>query len=197
MVINRKKAAVVALTLTLGFVGSAAGYLYTMNKFMDEININKTGISQESAEDDAEAEVVEAASKEEKITPSTKMVYRYNFADDGVTEEVEEEPSYFLIDLTLSDLLKYYSTWDIVSFSSKEVVMEKTIYGPSMQRYVVGEKDGYIAVFYEQEQNGVNLKEITSIPVDALSEEERLRLTQGIKVIGKDSLARVLEDYSS
>ena len=37
--------------------------------------------------------------------------------------------------------------------------MEKTIYGPSMQRYVVGEKDGYIAVFYEQEQNGVNLKE--------------------------------------
>ena len=181
MVINRKKAAVVALTLTSGFVGSAAGYLYTMNKFMDEININKTGISQESAEDDAEAEVVEAASKEEKITPSTKMVYRYNFADDGVTEEVEEEPSYFLIDLTLSDLLKYYSTWDIVSFSSKEVVMEKTIYGPSMQRYVVG----------------VNLKEITSIPVDALSEEERLRLTQGIKVIGKDSLARVLEDYSS
>ncbi|MCI8341755.1 MAG: hypothetical protein HFE62_00855 [Firmicutes bacterium] len=196
MAVNIKALAVVALTITSGMLGCGAGYIYTVNKFKTDPDINERSVG-DNAEITEQQEALTVGQQEEKITPSTKMVYRYNFADDRVTEEVEEEPSYYLIDLTLSDLLKYYSTWDIVSFSSKEVVMEKTVYGPSMQRYVVGEKDGYIAVYFEKEQNGVNLKEVTSIPVDGLNEEERMRLMQGVKVIGKEALARTLEDYGS
>ena len=75
--------------------------------------------------------------------------------------------------------------------------MQKTVIGSSNQRYVIGEKEGYVAVFYEEEQQGISLKEVTDIPIDGLSEDEKLRLGEGIKVLGKEALDRTLENYSS
>jgi len=184
----------IASAIVFSSLGAGAGYLYTSSVYQDNPNI----IAQdEPLIEDFQEEAQNANIQEDKITPSTKIVYRYYYTDDQVMEEQEEVPPYFLLDLTLEDMLKYYSTWEIVSFSAKEVIMQKTVYGPSHQRYVVGEKDGYIAVFYEEEIEGISLKEVTEIPINGLSEEDLFRLSEGIKVIGKDALARTLENYSS
>lgn len=180
------------VAVACSLLGLSAGYFYTVNK-MDK----KIQTAEESLLIEKKDEATEVAISEEKITPSTKIVYRYYYTEDKVLEEQEEVPPYFLLGLTLSDMLKYYTTWDIVSFSSKEVIMERTVFGVSNQRYVIGEKDGYIAVFYEEEQQGISLKEVTDIPVDGLVEEEKLKLKEGVKIIGKEALDRSLESYSS
>ena len=77
------------------------------------------------------------------------------------------------------------------------MVLRRTVEGNSHERYIVGVKNGYVAVFYEEEQNGVSLKEQTNIPVSSLDEEEQKRLAEGILVVGKDRLAQVLQDYGS
>lgn len=143
-----------------------------------------------------EEETVTVATQS-KIQPSTKMIYQYYYPDDKVVEEQEDTPPYFLLDLTLTDMRKYYTDWQIVSFSSQEVVMRKIVQGKSNQRYIIGEKDGYVAVFYEQPQDGVVLHELTDTPLSALGEEEQQRLKDGIFVLGEDRLAKVLEDYGS
>ena len=181
----------IAVAVAFTCIGLATGYVYMSNK-MEASPIPM----QEEALGIAE-EVAKVSTGEDKITPSTKIVYRYYYTEDNVIETQEEVPPYFLLDLTLSDMLKYYATWDIVSFSSREVIMQKTVIGASNQRYVVGEKDGYIAVFYEEEQEGISLKEITEIPVTGFVEDEIFRLKEGIKVIGNDALARILENYGS
>ena len=191
---NKHVINLIASAIVFSSLGAGAGYLYTSSVYQDNPNI----IAQdEPLIEDFQEEAQNANMQEDKITPSTKIVYRYYYTDDQVMEEQEEVPPYFLLDLTLEDMLKYYSTWEIVSFSAKEVIMQKTVYGPSHQRYVVGEKDGYIAVFYEEEIEGISLKEVTEIPINGLSEEDLFRLSEGIKVIGKDALARTLENYSS
>ena len=76
-----------------------------------------------------------------KITPSTKIVYEYVYSEDGTVKTVEEEPPYFMLDLTFDDMLKYYPNWEIVSFSPQKVVMRKTIYGSDTQRYIVTDRD--------------------------------------------------------
>ena len=191
---NKKALGIVALAIFCGFIGAGLGYVYTTAKYGK--GAAQADEPQKTAEI-KEYEYTPTSVAEEKITPSTKMVYQYYYTEDGVTEVQEDIPPYFMLDLTLSDISKYYTTWDIVSFSPREVVMRKTIVGQSQQRYVVGQKDGYVAVYYEEEKEGISLKEITGIPVDGLSEDEKLRLNQGIKVMGNDALARTLENYSS
>ncbi len=135
--------------------------------------------------------------KTAKITPSTKMTYEYVYKQDNITEVIEDVPPYFLIDLTREDLEKNFKDWQIKSFSEREVVMQKSIDTESTQHYIIGEYDGFIAVFYEKEINGTNIKEITSIPLDGLTKDEQEKIKNGIKITGKDELIKFLEAYSS
>lgn len=135
--------------------------------------------------------------KTEKISPSTKMVYEYIYKDDNITETVEDVPPYFLIDLTRTDLENNFKDWQVKSFSNKEVVLQKAIEGESTQHYIIGEYDGYVAVFYEKEINGTKIKEITDISISSLPKEEQEKLKKGINITGKLELIKFLEDYSS
>lgn len=174
------------LVAALCFVSAALGYGVCRKKYREEIINEKI-----------EADVVVSSTGLQKINPSTKMVYEYYYPEDEVTEIYEDSPPYFLIDYTLEDLKRLYSNWTIVSFSDKEVVMKKQISGPSSQRYIIGEEDGYIAVFYDLENNERILKEITDKPVSALPETEQGEIKTGIKVTGNERLYRVLENYTS
>ncbi len=144
-------------------------------------------------EDDNITVITETA----RITPSTKMVYEYYYTEDGVTQTLEDVPPYFLLDMTLEDMKKVYTDWKIISFSSKEVVMRKTLEAKSNEQYIIGEKNGYVAVYYKEAQHGIILHEITNTPISALPLEEQERLLEGISVIGDENLSKILSDYTS
>lgn len=170
--------------------------------------VNKKNQSELQANDEVLGEpILKTASDENKetvlvttnskITPSTKMVYQYYYPKDDVMEQQEDIPPYFLLDLTFEDMKKLYNNWQVISFSEKEVVLRKMVEGESEQHYVVGQQDGYIAVFYAKEKSGINLHEITSTPISSLSKGEQERLNEGIPVIGDEQLSKILEDYGS
>lgn len=132
-----------------------------------------------------------------KITPSTKMIYEYLYKDDKITETIEDVPPYFLIDLTREDIEKSFDEWQVKSFSEKEVVLQKIMEGKSTKHYIIGEYDGYLAVFYEKEINGTRLKEITDTPIESLSIKEKNEIKNGIKIKGDDELIHYLENFES
>lgn len=132
-----------------------------------------------------------------KITPSTKMTYEYFYKGDNITEVVEDVPPYFLIDLTRNDLETNFKDWRVKSFSPTEVVMQKVIDDVSTQHYIVREYEGYVAIYYEKEINGTNLKEITDISLEGLPKEEQEKIKNGIKITGKENLMKFLESYGS
>ena len=186
----------IALAMILG---GTAGYLWVGQKVVEEQEVMPLEVTteEETKEELPSEPATVVDNQEETITPSTKMVYQYYYPSDDVTETAEEVPPYFLVGLTRSDMETIYQEWELLSFSPKEVVLRRTVEGNSHERYIVGVKNGYVAVFYEEEQNGVSLKEQTNIPVSSLDEEEQKRLAEGILVVGKDRLAQVLQDYGS
>ena len=186
----------IALAMILG---GTAGYLWVGQKVVEEQEVMSLEVTteEETKEELPSEPATVVDTQEETITPSTKMVYQYYYPSDDVTETAEEVPPYFLVGLTRSDMETIYQEWELLSFSPKEVVLRRTVEGNSHERYIVGVKNGYVAVFYEEEQNGVSLKEQTNIPVSSLDEEEQKRLAEGILVVGKDRLAQVLQDYGS
>ncbi len=131
------------------------------------------------------------------ITESTKMVYQYYYKNEGVMEESEEVPPYFLLGFDFNDMLEYYPDWQIVSFSSKEVVMRKIVEEKNEESFIVTQKDGYIAVYYEDKDDGRTLYEITETPISTLTHEEQVRINDGIIVKSEYELAKILAEYNS
>jgi hypothetical protein len=141
-------------------------------------------------------EILMPAERDE-VNENTKFIYEYYYLGDEKTDSTEEDAPYFLYGKTEPELIRLFTDWDIVSFEDNIVTMRKTVEGMSNQYYVIGSLDGYIAVFYKNEINGNNLKEITDTPVSLLPIEIQEQLLKGINVVGEDSLNRMLEDYES
>ncbi|MFI3230856.1 MAG: BofC C-terminal domain-containing protein [bacterium] len=132
-----------------------------------------------------------------KITPSTKMTYKYYYTEDQITQVVEDVPAYFLLNLSRESLEKTFPEWSIESFSSEEVILKKTIDGKSRQHYIIKECDGHIAIYYNTQDLKNILKEVTGIPMESLSEDERNNVLKGIQVDGEENLIKFLENYHS
>jgi len=134
---------------------------------------------------------------EPKINEATKMIYEYYYQDDDKIDVVEDTAPYFLIDKNKKEIEKSFSDWQIRNFSSKEVVLRKYIENKNDQKYIIGEYNGLITVFYKKEKDGNSIKDITDIPLSSLNEEEQQRLRSGIEIDGDEELIKVMENYES
>lgn len=63
------------------------------------------------------------------------------------------------------------------------------------EHYVIRDCDGYVYVYLVNKDGKEELREITEIVTTYLPETDRIALNEGIKVIGKEKLNAVLEDY--
>lgn len=195
-----------AVSITCLFIGGISFYgvyRYFNSMYMSEkpIHGSEDAITNQDALTTLEPHVsgediqteAAAAMSSAKITPSTKLVYQYYYEEDGQMIESEEQPPYFMIDMTREEMQEKYPDWQVQSFSEEEVVMRKSVQQKSHETYRLGIHEGYVAVYYE---NGV-IKDILDTPISALTEEERQRLEKGIVVTGEERLIRLLEDYTS
>ena len=87
-----------------------------------------------------------------------------------------------------------YPSWQMDEFSPLRVVFNRSERGRSSQHYVLGEKDGYVAVYYKD--SGV-LKEVTSTPVASLNDDERKSVISGKEIDGDTHLYLCLQDLES
>lgn len=171
--------------------------LFIMTKDSDQLPPPVAAKPIETEQAQFPADMPVSVDESQKIQPYTKMVYQYYYPDEDVTKEQEDVPPYYLLDLTMEDVQRMYQDWKVLSFSNREVVMRRNMAGKSDERYVVGQKDGYVAVYYEETQNGVSLHEVTDTPISSLPKEDQDRLREGITVYGNDNLCKILGDYGS
>lgn len=114
----------------------------------------------------------------------------------GLTkEEVNDYLTEYMSDLTLSEYNKGLKSYELVSFSDKEVVIRKS-YNEDLvpYRFYVVVKDGYVVVYNSDLKSVYNY---THIEAKNLSEDDRIELSQGIYVDSLDELYALLESYSS
>ena len=143
------------------------------------------------------AQVNSAVHTKQTILANTKMVYQYFYSRDKVTKEQIEMAPVFLQGLDMEQLKSVYTGWQIVLFSPEKVILRCKIEGFSSETYILGESDGFLAVFYEDAQKGIHLKEKTELPVSALPDGEAAQLREGIRVTGEENLAKLLADMMS
>jgi hypothetical protein len=184
-----------------GSIAAAAGLSYMASKGEkpeDAVTLppspGQIAIAPPASDNTAPAQAPEPV----RIKPTTKIIYEYYYQADKRTVISEEEPLYFLVDLSSDKIKEYYPGWEIIEFNEARVKLRRVVLpDPPEERYVLGVKDNYVAVYHKSDTGAVSLKEVTATPIGSLSKDEQNKLITGINIKNDDHLAQILEDYGS
>ncbi|MGE5330094.1 MAG: BofC C-terminal domain-containing protein [Deltaproteobacteria bacterium] len=102
-----------------------------------------------------------------------------------------------MVNLTESQLKLAFKNYKVTKFSPEKIIILKELEMKCSNHFILKEKDGFVAVYYQQPINGILLKEVTPLLVKNLPEKEKSRLKQGLKVESQQELAQTLEDLGS
>ena len=146
-------------------------------------------------EKNIEISTLEVSNIEERTTPNTLIIYKtyYTKCNHFVQEYKQIDAS--LVNYTEKELKEKCKNWDIDKFSNEEIEMSREKVGFCGEHYKIKLENSTI-VIYSIDENGVESEyEHTGITTEYLTEEDILKLTEGIYVYGKEKLTSIIEDY--
>ena len=170
-------------------------YLYEMNNVNKE-NINNNVTEVNTGEDNTQiTETLEIANQEEKTTPNTLIIYKtyYTKCKHYINEYKDIDISF--VNLTEEEIKDKNRDWRIKEFSAEQIVLEKEEEAFCNQHFKLKLIDGNVIIFIIDENGNEAEYQKTEITSEYLTNEDILKLTEGIVVYGKENLSSVLEDY--
>lgn len=184
--------------------GATAGYAFFDSSALNGSSENGVqgstqNIANEKSAEEENIEIPEEAAKEVSVADGLdeKAVFTYEIYNDitQMSDSIKGECPYELVGKSMAEVKEFYPDWQVTEFSAESVTLRKNLGTNNSERYVVGTYEGYVAVFYENSEEGIYM--LTEIPVNILEEEKQKMLEEGIYVEGRERLNRILEDYSS
>lgn len=148
-------------------------------------------------EDREDVEILEPASTITQLVGEGEIVYQYFYLFDGVTKEEILPIEDYLIGASLQQVEQIFPNWQVLLFSSDRIILRTGINAKSDEVYCVGAINGYLTIFQENDNMKMKVMEETKIPINVLPEYDQLMLRQGIDVIGKDNLIKLLADFTT
>ena len=166
------------------------------NIIQNEINIVSEKVTDDCIEEYQEVqEEIATNSQEEKISPNCLLILKkyYDECNHTINEYVDVPQD--LVNGTEEDLKKEYQYWQIEKYSSNEIILYKEFNSNCGQHFVLREDEGKITVYKINENNEEEIYEKTEISVEYLSETDKGKISEGIKVNGIEELNQLLEDF--
>ena len=166
------------------------------NIIQNEINIVSEKVTDDCTEEYQEVqEEIATNSQEEKISPNCLLILKkyYDECNHTINEYVDVPQD--LVNGTEEDLKKEYPYWQIEKYSNNEIILYKEFNSNCGQHFVLREDEGKITVYKINENNEEEIYEKTEISVEYLSETDKSKISEGIKVNGIEELNQLLEDF--
>lgn len=163
------------------------------NVIENEVNVVSEKVTDECT--DEAVEDIETDSQEEKISPNCLLILKKYYEECNHTINEYVDVSYDLVNGTKDDLQKAYPYWQIEKFSSNQIILYKEFNSNCGQHFVLKEDEGKITVYKINENNEEEVYEKTEISVEYLSETDKNKINEGIRVNGIEELNQLLEDF--
>lgn len=197
-----KKTWIISLIIIVIMIGIVTGIILYNTKQKDkndnnmiENEINK--ISEKVTDDciNEYIDEIETNSNEEKISLNCLLILKryYDECQHTINEYVDIPQD--LVNGTEYDLKKEYPYWEIEKFSSTEIVLYKEFNSNCGQHFILKEDNGKITVYKINENSEEEVYEKTEISLEYLSETDKIKIKDGIKVNGIEELNQLLEDF--
>ena len=200
-----KKVWIIGLIIAIIIIGIILGiFIYNNNAnnnkqnsiVENEINIVSEKVTDECTEEYQNSEEeIETDSQEEKISPNCLLTLKkyYEECNHTINEYVDIPQD--LVNGTEEDLKKEYPYWQVEKYSSNDIILYKEFNSNCGQHFVLREDNGKITVYKINESNEEEVYENTEISVEYLSETDKIKISEGIRVNGIEELNQLLEDF--
>lgn len=130
------------------------------------------------------------------ITPNTKVIFKTYFTLCGHMLDKDPDSMDALINLTEGELKLKYADWKVNEFSQQQVILSREIQTYCPRHYIIGIKDGYIAIYVYDSDGKKVLYDETEISISTLTAEDQRNLKYGIIADSEDELQQKLEGFS-
>ena len=140
--------------------------------------------------------------EEDTISPNTNIVLKTYYTDCKHTISNFKSAADETVNMTREQYEKYIlenqTNIKIISFSNREIVLREEKDHLCPNHYIIGESNGYIAI-YGIDENGKKYldKVFKDYPISLLKEVDQERLKEGIIVDSEEELTDVLENFIS
>lgn len=200
-----KKVWIIGLIIAIIIIGIILGiFIYNNNAnnnkqnsiVENEINIVSEKVTDECTEEYQNSEKeIETDSQEEKISPNCLLTLKkyYEECNHTINEYVDIPQD--LVNGTEEDLKNEYPYWQVEKYSSNDIILYKEFNSNCGQHFVLRENNGKITVYKINENNEEEVYENTEISVEYLSETDKIKISEGIRVNGIEELNQLLEDF--
>lgn len=182
--------------MILFFIGVMTGvYFYEKDKSKDSNIGTKQLADLEQNKDQEENEAVSASTSETKLSPNCTITEKQYFKGcDHFIKEIKEIPEEW-INWTEEQVKQQYTDWKLESVTNNEIIVSQEKEGYCGMHYVVREHGEVLGIYTTDETGEETWKEDTDIATRYLTEEDLMKVQEGIKAIGDDQLHSVLEDF--
>lgn len=183
----------IIIVIALGiFIGI---YLYNMNNTVKEnfdnsiteVNLNENNIEEQN--------IIEISNVEEKTTPNTLLIYKtyYTKCNHYINEYKDIDIN--AVNLSKNELQDLNEGWRMEEFSSEQVILTKEIEDFCGEHFKLKLVDGVVNIYTIDEEGNEAEFESTEITEEYLTNEDILKLKEGILVYGRENLSSTIEDY--
>lgn len=191
------------IVMTIGImflflIGVITGvYFYEKDKTKDSNIETKqlANLEQNQNEKQIENEVISTSIAETKLSPNCTITEKQYFKGcDHFIKEIKEIPEEW-INFTEEQVKEQYADWKIESLTNNEIIVSQEKEGYCGMHYIVKEHGEVLGIYTTDETGEETWKEDTDIATRYLTEEDLIKVKEGIKAIGDDQLHSVLEDF--
>mgnify|MGYP001047784097 CR=1 FL=1 len=137
----------------------------------------------------------QTSSTEEKVSANAMLVLKkyYKQCDHTINEYVEIPPD--LVNMTEKEIQEEYPEWELIGFSSNEVILYKEFSERCGEHFNIKIESGKIVVYKILENGQLELYETTDIGTEYLTETDLINIKNGLDIYGKEELNKMLEDF--
>lgn len=199
---NRKKIRTILLVILTISIFSLSCYLCVNKLKVANLNEEKYKVQNESK--DIDKSITVDSNMNTSLSPNAKVIFEKKYIKSGEIITEKEESAGNLAGKKKSELNQVYKGqgYSLESMKSSEVVFVKEFDRYAPNKYVVGIKDGFIAIYKTDKDGNMFIedekRDVTDIKTDRLKKADIELLTKGDKYFQcntrEDAEAR-LEDY--
>ena len=182
----------IIIIIILGILAGIILYEVTDNKD-NNINNNVTNIIEDNNINIINT--IEISNQEEQTTPYTLIDYTTYYAKCYHYINKYEDIDVSAVNLTREEIQEKYREWNVEDFTSEQIILENQKNEFCNEHFNLRLTDNIICIYKIDEIGNEEMYKKTDITPEFLTQEDIIRLDNGIDVYGRESLTAVLEDY--
>lgn len=183
--------------IILFIISLLVGYYYGQRIFEGTALIEETNDKDENVViDKIDAnQAVQTSYEDVKILPSTNLGFKKLYKDcNHISFEFVDLPSE-LINKNKEEIEEVYGDWKVEEFFENKVVLYKEVPGICDEHFYITLGEEFVEIYKLTDENNKILYDTTQITREYLTEQDILKLENGINLYGKDKLNSVIEDF--